>query len=128
MDDPVPSDILTSCDAAALNRWLSLFVIEARKQDGTRYPSKTIDMLLSGLKCHMKEINPSSPNFLSEEDDRFVGLCGTRDTIARQLREQGIRASIKHVEVISHEEEALLWERGILGTSTLWSLFYAVFL
>ena len=45
VDDPVPSDILNSCNAVALNKWLSLFVIEARKQDGTRYPLKTIDML-----------------------------------------------------------------------------------
>ena len=33
MDDPVPSDTLTSCHAVALNKWLSLFVIDARKQD-----------------------------------------------------------------------------------------------
>ena len=117
-DDPVPGDILTSCDAEALNKWLSLFVIEARKQDGTRYPSRTIDMLLAGLKRHIKEISPSAPNFLNEEDDHFRGLRGTRDTIARQLREGGIGASVKHTEVISHEEEALLWERGILGTNT----------
>ena len=63
-DDPVPGDILTSCNAVALNKWLSLFVIEARKQNGTDI-LKTIDMLLGGLKRHMKEINPSSPNFLS---------------------------------------------------------------
>ena len=30
-DNPVPGDILTSCDAVALNKWLSLFVIKARK-------------------------------------------------------------------------------------------------
>ena len=87
---------LTSCDAVALNKWLSLFVIEARKQDGTRYPSRSIHMLLAGLNRHMKEISPSAPNFLSEEDDRFRGLHGTRDTVARQLREEGIGASVKH--------------------------------
>ena len=86
-------------------------MIEARKQDGTRYPSRSIDILLAGLKRHMKEISPSAPNFLNEEDDRFRG---TRDTVARQLREEGIGASVKHAEVISHEEKALLWERGIL--------------
>ena len=84
-------------------------------------------MLLAALKRHMKEISPSAPNFLNEEDDRFHGLRGTRDTIACQLREGGIGASVKHTEVISHEEEALLWERGILGTNTPRSLFNAVF-
>ena len=28
-NDPVPGNILTSCDAVALNKWLSLFVIES---------------------------------------------------------------------------------------------------
>ena len=31
-DDAVPGDILFSCNAVALNKWLSLFVIEARKK------------------------------------------------------------------------------------------------
>ena len=125
-DDRVPSDVLTSGDAVALNKWLSLFVIQVRKQDGNKYPSKTINLLLAGLKCHMKEINPSTPNFLNEEDDHFKGLRGTRDTVARQLREQGIRASVKHAEVITHEEEALLWDQGIFGVSTPRSLFCRV--
>ena len=53
-DDRVPSGVLTSGDAVALNKWLSLLVIEVRKQDGNKYPSKTIYLLLAGLKRHMK--------------------------------------------------------------------------
>ena len=79
-DDPVPSDILTSTDPSAINKWLSLFVIEARKQDGSKYPSKTIDLLLAGLRRHMKEVNPTAPNFFNEQDERFAGLRGTRGT------------------------------------------------
>lgn len=124
-DDCTPGNILTSGDAVALNKWFSLFVIEARKQDGNRYPSKTIDFLLAGLKRHMKELNPSSPNFLNEEDDHFKGLRGTRDTVACQLCEQGIGTSIKHVKVISHEEEALLWDQGMFSTSTPQVTLYA---
>ena len=72
-DDHVPSDVLTSGDAVALNKWLSLFIIEVRRQDDNKYPSKTIYLLLAGLKSHMKETNPSTPNFLNEEDDCFEG-------------------------------------------------------
>ena len=45
-DDPVPSDILTSGDTVALNKWLSLYVIETRKQNGQRYPASTLNLLL----------------------------------------------------------------------------------
>ena len=41
-DDAVPRDIISSCDAVALNKWLSLFVVEARKKNESRYPSKTL--------------------------------------------------------------------------------------
>lgn len=70
-DDPVPGDILTSSNAVALNKWLLLFATEARKQDCTRYPSKTVNLLLAGLK----DTNSSYPNFLNEKGDRFTGLC-----------------------------------------------------
>ena len=87
--------ILSCGDAVALNKWLSLYVIETRKQDGGRYPASTLNLLLCGLKRHMKKVNPATPNFLDEKDDRFAGLRGTRDVVARKLREDGGGAYVK---------------------------------
>ena len=98
---------------------VAIFVIEVRKQDGSKCTSKTIDLLLAGLKWHIKEVNPTAPNFLNDQDERFSGLRGTRDTVACQLREEGI---MKHTEVLSHEEEVLLWDRGLLGVASPRSL------
>ena len=44
------------------------FVVSVRKKDGSKYPSKTIDLLLAGLWRHMKETDPSLPNFFDEKD------------------------------------------------------------
>ena len=33
-EEPVPSDVLCCTDAAVLNKWLSLYVIETRRKDG----------------------------------------------------------------------------------------------
>ena len=126
-DDEVPEDVLTCGDAATLNRWLSLFVIEARKKDGSRYPFKTIDLLLAGLRRHMNETDPSLPNFFDEKDPNFSGLRGARDTVSRQLRQDGIGTAVKHADVLSYEEEALLWNKGLLGTDSPRALFNAVF-
>jgi hypothetical protein len=49
------------------------------------------------------------------------------DTYFRKLRQDGIGVEIKHTGVISKEEESLLWERGILGTSTPLALLRSVF-
>ncbi len=58
----MPMHVLTCVDATALNKWLSLFVMEAKKQNGSPYPSKTIDLLLAGIRRHMKSIDPTLPN------------------------------------------------------------------
>ena len=70
------------------------FVVEARRKDSCKYPCSTMNILLSCLKRHMVKLNPETPNFLDETDPRFRGLQGTRDTIARQLREEGVGATV----------------------------------
>ena len=107
MIDPVPSDILSCGDAIALNKWLSLYVIKTRKQDGERHPASTLNLLLSGLKRYMKKLNPATSNFLDENDDRFAGLRGTRDVVACKLCEDGDGASVIHTATIFQEEEQL---------------------
>ncbi|XP_064387890.1 zinc finger MYM-type protein 2-like [Halichondria panicea] len=126
-DDKVPIDVLTCVDATALNKWLSLFVMEAKKKNGSPYLSKTIDLLLAGIRRHMTSVDPILPNFFDENDYRFDGLRGTRDTVSRQLREDGVGSSVKHAEVITYEEEDKLWDREVLGSSTPKCLFSTIF-
>ncbi len=114
----IPEDLLEGRDADALNKWLSLYVKETRHKDGKPFPSRTIDMLLSGLKRHMKVRNPCAVDILSETDPRFTGLRDTRDTVARQLREAGVGATVKHTAVFSATEEEQLWSTGELGVDS----------
>ena len=68
------------------------YVIETRKQDGEWYPSSSLNLLLCGLKRHIKGLNPA---FLDEDDDQFAGLRGTRDVVAHKLSKDGLGASEK---------------------------------
>ncbi len=63
-ENPVPEDILESCDPDIINVQLSRFVVETRKSKGVRYPRSTLHQLLCGLLRCMREINPDCPNFL----------------------------------------------------------------
>ena len=45
----VPKDLLESHDAELVCKWLSLYVMETRREDGGRYPPTTIRNLISGL-------------------------------------------------------------------------------
>ena len=72
-------------------------------------------------------MNPATPNFLDENNDRFAGLRGTRDVVVRKLCEDGVGTSVKHTATISQEEEAQLWSKGVLGLSSPNVLLNVVF-
>ena len=107
---------------------MSLYVMETRDEDGKPFPSKSIDGLLAGLKRYMKTQNKYAPNIFSEEDPRFSNLRGTRDTVARQLREEGVGAFTKETEIISIEDEQVIWQKNVMGTHSPKALLYACIL
>ena len=54
-------------------------------------------------------------------------LAGTRDTVAWKLREDGVGAFTKETEVISIEDEQIIWQKDVMGTHSPKALLYAVF-
>ena len=54
-------------------------------------------------------------------------MTGTCESIARELREQGVGAQVKHAEVITPEEENALWDAGVMGIFSPRALVRAVF-
>ena len=121
--NPVPDKLLQApYDIGALSHWLSLFVSEVRKADGSLYPPKSIYQLLCSILRYMKQQDPFAPNFLQRKDGRFRELHGTCESVFRQLREKGVGAN-----PISKEEENMLWDKKILGTSNPLMLQRAVF-
>ena len=88
-----------------------------RKMNGEPYPPKAVYHLLVGLLCYASTVQLACPNFLDPKDARFRMLKGTMDTHFQKLQQDGIGAMVKHTAVISIDEENLLWDQGILGTS-----------
>ena len=54
-EDPCPTDVLLTKDPALLSKWLSLFVLETRKLDGSEYPPKTLHQILCGIQRYMRD-------------------------------------------------------------------------
>ena len=44
----------------------------------------------------------------------------------RSLR-QGVGAKVEHAKIISSEDEDLMWERGVMGTTSFHALLQAAF-
>ena len=124
-NDPVPHDILTCGDASLINKWLSLYITETRKQNGDRYPSATFNLLLRGLKRHMKKVNPATPNLMMIDslvlEEPVMLLHGSCEK--RLLVLQKHTATIK----FSVDEEVQLWSQGVMGVHIPKALPNAVF-
>ena len=126
-DSPCPDNILLTCTAEELDTWLSRFVMETRKEDGTRFPARSIKLLLSGLQRYMRASSPTPFNIFDKSDNRFRRFRGTRDTVFKELLADGVGAVIHHHEPFSLDEEDALWHAGVLGTNTPQTLQRAVF-
>ena len=77
-------------------------------------------LLLQGLKRYMKDVNPSvhDLDFLDEKHADFKGFRGVRDNVARGSRKAGIGATVNHTNIVTSEEEDLLWSIDILRMSS----------
>ena len=84
---------------------LQLFILEARRIDGTKYPAKTLYAILCGLLRHSREVQADHVNFLDRKDNRFKKLHGTCDVVFRKLQQDGIVTTKKSVQVIGEAEK-----------------------
>ena len=74
----------------------------------------------------MKDVAPGALNFLDKRDLRFKPLHNSLDSLFRDLRTRNVGTSMQHAEIFTKEEEQMLWDTGVLGTSTPQSLLNAV--
>ena len=98
-----------------LNRWLSKFVLEVRRQDGEPYPPQTLYQICCGLQRYVRELHPDF-NFM--KDPQLAGFQRTLDGEMNRLRSVGLGANRRQAEPIQVFEENVLWEKGLLGCTT----------
>lgn len=106
-----PVILMPECSVELLNHWLPIYVSETRNQEGKRYSPKTLYSLLMRILHYMRLENPHYPNFLDKANPDFAVFHRSVDNTFRKLC----------------EEENMLWEKGILNTTTPKGLFKTVF-
>ena len=63
----------------------------------------------------MLDDNNRLPKFLDRTNPVFSPIHGACDSVYHSLHCAGIGTSVHHTAIISEQEEAKLWEKGILG-------------
>ena len=110
---------LKSMNAAEQAYHLTRFVVEARKKDGNEYlaPHHHRDHASSSLSWHTGRLLPR-PRICRYGDPEFADMQSTLDSEMKRIQASGIGSRPKQAEIISEEEEELLWQKGLLGDSS----------
>ena len=75
----------------------------------------------------MRGTNPNAPNFLDKTNPSYKKLHNVIDNRFKELTKEGVGSESKHTEIITKDEENLLWASGVLGLDTPKSLLNTVF-
>ena len=110
---------LHTMTATNMTYYLSRFVLEAQKKNGTEYPANTLYHIIVGIMHHLRCNNVHVDFF---RDKGFVELRSTLDSEMKRIQGSGISSHPRQAEIITEEGEELLWEKHLLGDSTPQSL------
>lgn len=122
-----PDTVLLTDDPKVLCSYLCRFVMETRKENGEKYPPRTLFQLLSGLLRYMRDKKSNAFNIFDEKDANFVPLKKVMDSHFKQLHSEGVGTHPCQSDVISTEQEELLWTKGVMGVDTPKQLLRTVF-
>ena len=96
-----------------LQFWITRFVLETRKKDGTEYPPNSLYHIVTGLMCYLHVNGRPSTDFF--KDAEFASFRQTLDTEMKRLKSTGLGSKPKQAEPLSEEDEEKLWQAKVLG-------------
>lgn len=117
-------DIIT-LGTAELQRWMSRFVLEIRKKDGTPYPPESVYHIVYGVMRFVRLNGKSEVDFF--KDQAFADFRAVFDAEMKCLKSAGIGSRARKAEPLTLEEEEMLWEKGVLGDHSPQALLNTVF-
>ena len=104
---------ITALDNNGIQYWMSRFVLEVRKKDGSEYPPNTLHHICCGILRHLRE--SGRPDIDIFKDSSFADFRATLDGEMKRLQSLGIGAKKRQAEPLTEEEEERLWQTGQLG-------------
>ena len=109
-----------------LNYWIPKFIYEVRKKNGSRYPANSLVSLVSGLQHKINQLDSQRcVKFFRKEC--FKSVTEALDANMKLSSQSGIGIHTKSAEVLSNDEEELLWNSSQLGSDNPTCLLNTLF-
>ena len=96
-----------------LNYMLKFFIHEVRRLDGQKYPRNILKQIFAGIQYYFRNILGKSFSLFT--DAEFLDARKSLDAAMKLACQENRGVRKRKANVISPEDESLLWERGILG-------------
>ena len=124
----VPRDIIDCSSKEELGYWLSRFVLETRKQDGSEYPYQSLYGLCTGLQRVLREDDKfCGVHIFDDKDKDFKRFVASLDSKMIELAKNGIGTETISADPVTKEDEEQLWDRGAISLDTAQGLSYGVY-
>ena len=108
---PILSSEISTAD---LNYWLSHFVLEVNRVDGSPYPAVTIKHLCVGIQRFLRE-ECDRPEISLFDGLEFVSFRKTLDARMKEVNRLGIGTHKKQAQPLSTDEEAKFWDQHVFN-------------
>ena len=110
--------------SSELDKILQHFFAQLRKKDGTNYEPDSLRMMLGALDRYFRN---AGYNFRIIKDKEFTECRQVLNGKAIELREMGMGKRKNKADVLTEEEEEIMWSKGVLGDGNPKSLNYTIF-
>ncbi len=108
-------DNMSSLNKTGLVYGLCRFITEVKKLNGNDFPPKTIYKIIVCIQMHL-ESKGLFWKLLDDKDPEFIKLRYTCDNIMKEHASGGLGSLVRQAQVISYNDENLLWSNGFLGS------------
>ena len=112
--DTIPP--LSQQNTSDLQHWLTRFILEVRKKNGHEFPPNSLHHICCGIMRHLR-LN-GKPSIDSFADSQFSDFKTSLDSEMKRLQSKGVGSLKRQAEVLTVEEEEMLWTKGLLGDSS----------
>ena len=96
-----------------LQKWLTPFILEVRKKDGSEFPPNTLHHICCGIMRYLRWNGHRDIDIL--KDAEFADFRSSLNSEMKRLQSAGVGSKRKQAEPLTAEEEELLWQKGLLG-------------